>query len=127
MEWLLHEMRQLELLFSGSGERSQNPILFETRFCFGCERGLFREDLYRQYVFLKDLKLMEAVEVDYEKDEIDIDLARVYGNVDVGETLSNLTGRWITRQSRKGIELEGGEEILFDDLDFDLVRPLIWW
>jgi len=85
------------------------------------------EDPYNQYVFMKDLKMLEALEVDYENNKVKVDLSRLYSNVDVPETLSNLLGKWIKRITPEYVEFEDGERVDLKNLDYKLIKPLIWW
>jgi hypothetical protein len=43
------------------------------------------------------------------------------------ETLSNLFGKWIKRISENELEFEDGTKINIKDLDYKLIKPLIWW
>ncbi|MBC7080667.1 MAG: site-specific DNA-methyltransferase [Thermoplasmatales archaeon] len=85
------------------------------------------EDPYNQYIFMKDLKLLEALEVDYEKNKVKVDLSKLYKNIDIAETLSCFLGKWIKRISVDEVEFEDGEKVNLKDLDYKLVKPLIWW
>lgn len=84
-------------------------------------------DPYNQYVFLRDLKMLEALEVDLEQDEVQVDLSKLYDNIDIAETLSNLRGKWIKRITPHYVEFEDGERVDFKNLDYRLIKPLIWW
>ena len=84
-------------------------------------------DPYNQYVFLRDLKMLEALEVDLEQDEVKVDLSKLYDNIDIAETLSNLRGKWIKRITPDFVEFEDGERVDFKNLDYRLIKPLIWW
>jgi adenine specific DNA methylase Mod len=83
--------------------------------------------IYQQYVFLKDEKLLNAMELDFKNNKVEIDFSKIYPNIDLAETLSNLTGKKIKKIGKAFVELEGNQKIAFDDIDFNLVRPLIWW
>jgi adenine specific DNA methylase Mod len=85
------------------------------------------EDPYNQYVFLKDRKLIEALEIDYEKNKVHVNLSKLYPDIDVAETLSNLTGNWIRRISETFVEFADGATIDISNPDYRLVKPLIWW
>jgi adenine specific DNA methylase Mod len=85
------------------------------------------EDPYNQYVFMKDLKLLEALEIDYENNKVKVDLSKLYKNIDIAETLSNLTGKWIKKIHSYYVEFEDGEKINLKDLNYKLIKPLIWW
>jgi hypothetical protein len=82
---------------------------------------------YQEYVFMKDEKMLKALEIDYEKNKVKVDLTRLYPNIDIAETLSNLTGKWIKKVSDAEVEFEDGTKINTKDLDYKLIKPLIWW
>jgi len=90
---------------------------------------------YQEYVFMKDEKMLKALEIDYENNKVKVDLDKLYPNpsssletsIDIAETLSNLTGRWIKKVSDAEVELEDGTKINTKDLDYKLIKPLIWW
>ncbi|ADC89916.1 DNA methylase N-4/N-6 domain protein [Thermocrinis albus DSM 14484] len=84
-------------------------------------------DIYNQYVFLKDLKMLEAVEIDYENNKVKVDLSKLYDNIDLAETLSNLLGKWIKKITSDYVEFEDGERIDLKDIDYKIIKPLIWW
>ena len=83
--------------------------------------------IYQQYVFLKDLKLLEAMELDYKNNKIKIDFSKIYPDIDLAETISCITGKAIKKVEKDVVVLEKGEKIEFDEIDFNLVKPLIWW
>jgi adenine specific DNA methylase Mod len=82
---------------------------------------------YEQYVFLKDEKMLKALEIDYENNKVNVDLNKLYPNIDIAETLSNLTGKWIKKIGPSEVEFEDGTKINTKDLDYKLIKPLIWW
>ena len=82
---------------------------------------------YQEYVFMKDEKMLNALEIDYEKNRVNVDLSKLYPNIDIPETLSNLTGKWIKKVSDSEVELEDGTKINIKNLDYKLIKPLIWW
>ena len=82
---------------------------------------------YQEYVFLKDEKMLKALEIDYENDKVEVDLSKLYPSIDIAETLSNLTGKWIKKISDGEVEFEDGMKINTKDLDYKLIKPLIWW
>ncbi|GIU68207.1 MAG: hypothetical protein KatS3mg001_057 [Candidatus Pacearchaeota archaeon] len=83
--------------------------------------------IYQQYVFLKDLKFLEAMELDYKNNKIKIDFNKIYPNIDLAETISCITGKSIRKIEKNAVVLEGGERIRFDEIDFNLIKGLIWW
>ncbi len=94
---------------------------------------------YQEYVFLKDEKLLDAMEIDYKNKKVNVDLSKLYDNIDIAETLSNLTGKWIKqvkpalpsgrsqKEKVKSVLFEDGSEIDLENLDYKLIKPLIWW
>lgn len=103
---------------------------------------LFFQDPYTQYVFLRDPKMLDntetgepVMEVDTERDEIRVDLSKLYPDIDLAETLSCLTGRWIRRihpaqddPTKPGqVEFEDGTTVDLQNPPWEQVKPLIWW
>ncbi|WP_459776077.1 DNA methyltransferase, partial [Aquifex pyrophilus] len=86
-----------------------------------------REDIYNQYIFLKDLKMLHCLEIDYEGNNVKVNFDKLYNNVDIPETLSNLVGKRIKRIGEDFVEFEDGERINLRDIDYKLIKPLIWW
>jgi len=99
-------------------------------------------DPYTQYVFLRDPKMLDnaetgerVMEVDTEKGEIRVDLSKLYPDIDLAETLSCLTGKWIRRiypaendpTAPGTVEFEDGTTVDLQNPLWDLVKPLIWW
>ncbi len=110
---------------------------------------------YEQYVFMKDEKMLRALEIDYENKKVKVDLSKLYENIDIAETLSNITGKWIKkitppaplqeggtppaplgegntppaplREGSYEVEFEDGSKVNIKDLDYKLIKPLIWW
>lgn len=85
------------------------------------------EDPYNQYVFMRDSKMLNALEIDYKKNKVKVNLSKLYKNIDIPETLSNLCGKWIKRITPNYVEFEDGEKINIKDLDYKLIKSLIWW
>ena len=56
-----------------------------------------------------------------------VDLSKLYKNIDIPETLSNLLGKWIKKITADYVEFEDGEKIDIKNLDCKLIKPLIWW
>ncbi len=82
---------------------------------------------YQDYVFMKDEKMLSALEIDYKSNKVKVDLSKLYPDIDIAETLSNLTGKWIKRISDGEVEFVDGTKINTKDLDYKLIKPLIWW
>jgi adenine specific DNA methylase Mod len=86
-----------------------------------------RQDPYNQYVFLRDLKMLYALEADLKQNKVKVDLSKLYDNIDIAETLSNLKGKWIKRIGKNFVEFEDGERVDTSNLDYREIKPLIWW
>jgi len=56
-----------------------------------------------------------------------VDLSKLYSNIDIPETLSNLLGRWVKKITPDYVEFENGEQINLKNLDYKVIKPLIWW
>ena len=82
---------------------------------------------YQDYVFMKDEKMLSALEIDYKKNKVKVDLSKLYPDIDIAETLSNLTGKWIKAIKGNKVEFSDGSEIDTSDMDYKLIKPLIWW
>jgi adenine specific DNA methylase Mod/very-short-patch-repair endonuclease len=82
---------------------------------------------YEQYVFMKDEKMLKALEIDYENKKVNVDLSKLYENIDIAETISNLTGNWIKKIRENGVEFEEGSVMNTKNLDYKLIKHLIWW
>lgn len=88
-----------------------------------------------KYLFMRDLKMLEALEVNLEQGTVQVDLTRLYANIDLPETLSNLTGKWIRRihpapndpRVPAVLEFTDGELVSLNGLDWRMIRPLVWW
>lgn len=82
---------------------------------------------YEQYVFLPDEKMLSTVELDYKNDKVKVDLSKLYDDIDIAETLSNLSGKWIKSIKKDKIIFVDDTEISTVDLDYRYIKPLIWW
>lgn len=82
---------------------------------------------YQDYVFMKDEKMLSALEIDYKNKKVKVDLNKLYSDIDIAETLSNLTGKWIKAIKDGEVEFTDGSKINTKELDYKLIKPLIWW
>ncbi|MEM4966589.1 MAG: site-specific DNA-methyltransferase, partial [Sulfolobales archaeon] len=89
------------------------------------------KSIYQQYIFMKDPKLLDAMELDYANNKIKIDFDKIYPNIDIAETLSLIKGMWIKKIGKDYVILKddnGNEEkIDYNNIDFKTIKPLIWW
>ncbi len=84
-------------------------------------------NIYNQYVFLKDKKMLEKMEIDYQNNKIRVKFDEIYPNIDLAETLSNIKGKFIKHIEENTVIFEDGETIRFSNIDFKTIKPLIWW
>ena len=85
------------------------------------------EKAYQDYVFMKDEKMLSALEIDYKNKKVKVDLNKLYPDIDIAETLSNLTGKWIKAIKDGEVEFTDGSKVNTKELDYKLIKPLIWW
>ncbi|MEM3431670.1 MAG: site-specific DNA-methyltransferase, partial [Candidatus Micrarchaeia archaeon] len=89
------------------------------------------KSIYEQYIFMKDHKLLDSMELDYENNKIKIDFDKIYPNIDIAETLSFIKGMWIKKIGKDHVLLKdyNGNEVRIDynNIDFKTIKPLIWW
>jgi adenine-specific DNA-methyltransferase len=85
------------------------------------------QDAYTSYVFLRDLKLLEAVRVDKERNKVEVQLETLYAGIDLAETLSDLSGKWIKRITRDIVEFQDGTTASLIAPNWEDIKPLIWW
>jgi len=82
---------------------------------------------YSQYVFLRDLKMLDAVQVDAQQEIVQADISKLYAGIDLAETLSCVTGKWIRRITADYVEFADGERVDLRNPAWKLIKPLIWW
>lgn len=80
---------------------------------------------FEQYVFLRDEKLNYCMEI--QDDDVKVDLNKLYENIDIPETLSNLTGKWIKKITEDEVIFEDGTKVDLNNIDYKIIKPLIWW
>lgn len=82
---------------------------------------------YSQYVFFRDPKMARAIELDYEQNEVHPRLERLYPDIDLAETLSCVTGKWIRRVTADEVVFTDGSQQSLKQPDWRLLKPLIFW
>lgn len=93
-------------------------------------QGKEGENQVEQYSFLQDQKLLEAIEIDYEQKNAKVVFEKLYPDVDMAETLSNLSGKHIKQIFEDKVVFEDGSEVIYDEMTFEKypwIKPLIWW
>jgi adenine specific DNA methylase Mod len=94
------------------------------------DAGLFEDpnqEPYSQYVFMRDLKMLDASKADAKANKVKVDVSKLFDGIDLAETLSNVTGQKIRRIKPGSVEFEDGEIVDLTDPPFELLKPLIWW
>ena len=94
------------------------------------DEDLFRNsktDPYSQYVFFRDSKMARALNLDAKKDVVTVHLDRLYPDIDLAETLSCVTGKWIKRVTADEVEFSDGSKHSLVNPDWRLLKPLIFW
>lgn len=82
------------------------------------------------YSFMQDQKLLDAVEIDYAKKEAKVVFENLYPDVDLAETLSNVSGKRIKQSLPDKVVFEDGSEVIYAEMTFEKypwIKPLIWW
>ena len=70
---------------------------------------------------------LKALEVDIENNKVHGRfLSKLYKNIDIAETLSNLAGKWIKRIKADSVEFDDGEEVVYTKNRILKLKPLIW-
>jgi adenine specific DNA methylase Mod len=90
-------------------------------------KTLFDKDF--NYIFTTDPKMLDALELDYENNKVKLDLSKIYPEkqIDIAETISNLLGKWIKKITKDEVIFEDGEKINLNELDYKIIKSLIWW
>lgn len=91
---------------------------------------------YEQYIFGEDLKLLGSVRI---KEDIEFIPEKIYEDIDINESVSNLLGKRIKGYTDRGILVDDRGCDLEVRTDFDkmtdeeklefirMIRPLLWW
>jgi adenine specific DNA methylase Mod len=85
------------------------------------------KSIFQQYVFFKDLKLLDSIKLNYEKNKVDVDFSKLYDNVDIAETLSCITGENITKVGKDFVVLDKTGKIDYKDIPFKMIKRLVVW
>lgn len=99
-----------------------------TRIKYEDKKPIPTQDIYHQYLFLKDLKLADdVVKLDEKSKSIKVDLTKLHPAIDIPETLSHLTGKFIKTIKKDEVVFTDGTSIDLTNIDYKIVKPLIWW
>jgi len=90
-----------------------------------------KDDKIENIEFNLDLKLAkDGLEIDYEKESAKYTFEKLYPDVDIPETISNLIGKKIKKITKDKVVFEGDFEVDLNNLTFEkypFLKPLIWW
>lgn len=81
-------------------------------------------------IFYNSEKLLDVLLIDDGNNEVIIDFKELYEDVDIAETISNLTGKKIVKLTKDYVILEGNKKIEFDNIKWSenkYLKPLFWW
>ena len=99
---------------------------------------MFEENIYQYYTFFADKKLTSQFNVENNGD-IKIELDKLYKNIDLPETISNIMGLPIKTITKDTVVLLDGEKEIVEKYDyqnmtneeklhfFEILKPLLWW
>lgn len=83
----------------------------------------FREELFdKLYDFFKRY-FSESGSIYFRHTHLD----KLYNGIDVAETLSCVTGKWIKRVTRDTVEFADGTTASLTNPDWTMIKPLVWW
>ena len=86
------------------------------------------QNIYHQYIFMKDQKLLrDIINIDDKNNDIRIDLTKLHPNIDIHETLSHLIGKFIKQIKENEITFTDGTVIDLKNIDYKIIKSLIWW
>ena len=92
------------------------------------DKDALPKDIYHQYLFFKDLKLAdEVINMDKKSRSIKVDLTQLHSKIDIPETLSFLTGKFIKQILKDKVIFTDDSEIVYANIDYKIIKPLIWW
>lgn len=95
----------------------------------------YSNEVYDKYIFFADDKFADTISVN--GNNIDIDLSKLYNDIDLPETISLLLGKPIIKITEDEVVLEGVQKPIKYNVSamsndekkefIQLVKPLLWW
>lgn len=96
---------------------------------------VYSNDVFSQYIFFADEKLSNILEI--KGDEINIDFRKLYGDIDLPESISMLYGKAIEKITEDTVKLKDITEPIKYNIDkmsndekvafVKMLKPFIWW
>lgn len=102
-------------------------VLSRAKFQWQGEEG---KNQIEQYSFMQDQKLLDAIQIDYENKNAKLVFENLYPEVDIAETLSNVSGKHIKQIFEDKVVFEDESEVVYAEMTFEKypwIKPLIWW
>ncbi|MBY0380276.1 MAG: site-specific DNA-methyltransferase [Burkholderiales bacterium] len=81
---------------------------------------------YSSYVFMADERLLETTTKIIDN-QVKIDLTKLYPDIDIAESLSNLLGKKIAKLTKTQVTFTDDETIDLTNLELSMIKPFIWW
>lgn len=82
---------------------------------------------YEHYIFLNDEKMLNSLEVNYEDNNIKVDLDKLYPNIDIAEVLSIRLAKSIKKIKKDTVIFDDGSIVDIKNLDYRMIKDLIFW
>ena len=98
---------------------------------------LFDNNIYDQYTFFADKKLLKEAVLN--NDELEINIEKIYPNIDFPETISNILGLPIKQITDDYVIMKDGENTVKEKYNistmnnkekmhfYEIIKPLLWW
>lgn len=83
-----------------------------------------------EYSFMQEEKLLEAIIINKNKEIIEIDFSKLYKDIDIAETISNLIGKKIKKLEKDKVTYEDDTVVDLHNITLEkypFLKPLIWW
>lgn len=100
-------------------------------------KTLFDNNIYDQYTFFADKKLLKEAIVN--EKELDINIDKIYPNIDFPETISNILGLPIKQITKDYVIMQDGDNTVKEKYNistmnnkekmhfYEIIKPLLWW
>lgn len=107
--------------------------------CYSADNSVtfFDNNIYDQYTFFADKKLLKEAEI--KNDNLEINIDKIYQNIDFPETISSILGLPIKQITEDFVIMQDGEKIVKEKYNissmnneekihfYEIIKPLLWW
>ena len=132
-----------QINFSGGGFfkyfslEQYEDTLSNASYSVDSNQTLFDNNIYDQYTFFADKKLLKEALINNEELEINID--KIYPTIDMPETISYILGLPIKQITKDYVVMLDGEKIVKEKYNicsmnneekmhfYEIIKPLLWW